>query len=193
MATLALIHRAAVDRHRWLTEEEFARDWALVQVAPGINLLALTILIGKRLAGWRGILLCMIGLLLPSVTITIALTAGYAQIQRQPLMQAALHGIIPATVGIGLVTAAQMARAPLKASRKEGVSSYLVAWSLLLLSALLSARYPGNVVPILGGAAALGGLTQVWLTKGRGESEGEREETASEGREEVAAEKGDEV
>lgn len=161
VATLALIRQAAVERHEWLTEAEFTRDWALVQVAPGINLIALMILIGKRVAGWRGIVICLVGLLLPSAAITILLTAGYAHIQRLPLMQSALRGIVPATVGIGMVTAAQMARPILAASRKDGVFSLLVGVTLLVASGLTVFRLRVSVVPVLCVAGAIGALTHV--------------------------------
>ena len=159
VATLALIRQTAVERYQWLSEEEFTRDWALVQIVPGINLLALTILIGKRVAGWRGVAACLLGLLLPSVMITILLTASYAQIQRQPLMQAALRGIVPATVGLGLVTAVQMARPILAASRKTGAFSLLVALFTLVASGIVILYRSSAVVPILCLAGLLGALT----------------------------------
>ncbi|HEX6632163.1 MAG TPA: chromate transporter, partial [Gemmatimonadaceae bacterium] len=63
-ATLYLIRRAAVTRNRWLTDEEFARYWGICQIAPGINILGLVILIGWRVAGAAGIALALGGLLL---------------------------------------------------------------------------------------------------------------------------------
>ena len=160
VATLALIRQASVERYGWLTEAEFARDWALVQIAPGINLIAMTILIGKRAAGGRGIVLCLAGLLLPSALITVLLTAGYAHIQRLPLMQSALRGIVPATVGIGLVTAAQMARPVLAACRKDGPLSLLVGVTLLAASGWTVFRLRVSVVPVLCVAGIIGAITR---------------------------------
>jgi chromate transporter len=131
-ATLALIRREVVERRAWLTDEEFVRDWALCQIAPGINLLALTILIGRRLAGIQGIAAALLGLLLPSVLITVLMTAFYARVREAPWMQAALRGVLPATVGLGLATAIHMARPLLSASRREGGGN--LVWSLLLLA-----------------------------------------------------------
>ena len=162
VATLALIRQAVVEQHKWLPESEFARYWALVQAAPGINLLALTILIGRRLGGWRGIGVCMLGLLLPSVTITILLTAGYTRIQNLPLMRAVLRGIVPATVGVGLVTAIQMARPPLADSRREGAASFAVALSILFASALAAFWRHIPVVLILCAAGSVGAVLH-WL------------------------------
>ncbi|MEZ4728879.1 MAG: chromate transporter [Caldilineaceae bacterium] len=109
MATLYLIRRAAVERHRWLTAEEFTRDWALCQAAPGINLLCMTILVGRQVAGLAGALVALVGLLLPSVTLTILMIALYADLRTLPVVQAALHGVVPATVGLGLLLTTNMA------------------------------------------------------------------------------------
>ena len=119
-ATFALIRQTFVDRERWIGAEEFNRLFALVQIAPGINLLALTILIGKRLLGWRGILLSLFGLLLPSVAVTTLLTAGYARVQHTAIAQNAMHGFLPATVGLGCVTSIQMAYTALVEAKREG-------------------------------------------------------------------------
>jgi chromate transporter len=155
-ATLYLIRRAAVERQGWLSDAEFARDWAICQIAPGINLLALTILLGRRVAGARGIALALLGLLLPSVAITIVATAFYARVREAPVMRAALRGVLPATVGLGLLMATQLARPLLRDSRSEGRASLL--WSGLLLagSAAAFALWHPPVILILCAAGALG-------------------------------------
>jgi len=43
-------------RERWLSAREFGEAWALSQLSPGIHLVALAGLIGRRAAGWRGAL-----------------------------------------------------------------------------------------------------------------------------------------
>lgn len=128
--TLTLLHRAVVERHGWVSDEEFTRDWALSQVAPGINLVALTILLGRRLAGGRGIVLCLVGLLLPSAVITAGLTAGYASIRESDIVRAMLRSVLPAAVGLGLLTAWNMALPPMREARREGMGLF----SLLLLT-----------------------------------------------------------
>src|SRR4051794_7373426 len=62
-ATLYLIRRVAVERHGWLTDEDFTRYWGICQIAPGINILGLVILIGWRVSGPIGALLSLTGLL----------------------------------------------------------------------------------------------------------------------------------
>ena len=54
-SAFSLIHQVSIKRG-WLSEEEFVRDWALVQISPGINLVKLTVMVGYNLMGWPGIL-----------------------------------------------------------------------------------------------------------------------------------------
>src|SRR6185436_11706027 len=100
-ATLYLIRRVAVERHGWITDDDFTRYWGICQIAPGINILGLVILIGWRVAGALGAALALTGLLVPSAAITVALTSIYAEVREAPLMRAAIRGVVPATVGLG--------------------------------------------------------------------------------------------
>lgn len=165
MATLYLIQRTTVERYRWLTAAEFSRDWALCQAAPGINLLCMTILIGRKVAGLPGALAAMVGLLLPSVSITIVMIALYADLRDLPLIQAALHGIVPATVGLGLLLTTNMARPLLKASQKESSTSLLVSTLILVGSAVAVVLWDLPVIVVLLSAGALGALTMWWQAK----------------------------
>ena len=150
VATLALIRRAAVDEQNWLSEEEFGRFWGLVQLAPGINLVALTILIGRRAAGGWGIAVSLAGLLLPSVALTVLMTAAYARVQHLAWVQAARRGIVPAVVGLGLVTAAQIAWPLLAASRGRGTVFFALCW-IVLGGSIAAAWLHLPVLLILGG------------------------------------------
>ncbi len=159
MATLFMIRRAAVEQQQWLTAGEFTRDWALCQAAPGINLICMTILIGRQVAGIPGALVAVFGLLLPSVSITITMTALYATFRDSTLLQSALHGIVPATVGLGLLLSSSMARPLLAASRRESLLSLLVSIGLLVGSALALLVWHLPVILVLCCAGFIGAMT----------------------------------
>jgi chromate transporter len=167
-ATLYLIRRAAVEQHGWLTDEEFTRYWGICQIAPGINILGLVILIGWRVAGPLGVALALTGLLLPSVSITVLLTAVYASIKDVPLVKAALRGVVPATVGLGLLLAYRMAWAPLAASRREGPASLGFSCAMVIGSTLLVGLAKAPVIGVLWGTGALSALVSWWLARNRG-------------------------
>ena len=159
-ATLYLIRRETVERHGWLTEDDFSRYWGICQIAPGINILGLVSLIGWRLAGAPGALLSVCGLLLPSAGITVGLTSIYAGIREVPLVRAAIAGVVPATVGLGLLLAFTMVRPLLKSARSDGRASTLVAVILLLVTTIVAARARTPVLAILWCAGAVSAVAQ---------------------------------
>jgi chromate transporter len=155
VATLALIQRAAVDNEKWVTDLEFTRYWALCQIAPGINLFALTILLGRKTGGVLGIFAALAGLLFPSITITILMTAAYAQVRHAPATQAALRGILPATIGLGLVATIQIVRPLAVTAHKQGVDTLIVSAVALVGSGALIAVWHLPVIFALIGSAIL--------------------------------------
>lgn len=156
--TLLLIQRTVVEQRGWLTQAEFTRAWAVCQIAPGINLLSVTILIGWRLRRALGVALALTGLLLPSVSVTILLTALYAEVQDLPQIKAALRGIIPATVGLGLLLGARLAQPLLKVGWREGYGSFATGIAILVGSALLVGLLNVSVLWVIWGAGFLGAL-----------------------------------
>ena len=159
-ATLYLIRRVTVEQHEWLTDDDLTRYWGICQIAPGINILGLVILIGFRVAGVLGALLALSGLLLPSAAITVALTAVYAGIRDVPLVRAAIAGVVPATVGLGLLLGYTMLRPLLISARREGRAGTVTAAILLLGSTLAAAFTRAPVPAILWGAGGLSALAQ---------------------------------
>ena len=155
-STFSLIHQVVLQRG-WLSEEEFVRAWALAQIAPGINLVKLTVMLGYRLNGWLGMLAATSGLLLPSALVTVLMTAGFTTVRSLPWVQAMMKGILPATIGLSLAMGANMAQPIFSRALKEG-RARLGAHCLILASAALlmaSAVLSPLVILFLSGAAAI--------------------------------------
>lgn len=108
-STLLLMRQEFVEKHQWLTTEEYTRFWGLSQLSPGIILVGMSLLMGRRLAGTAGMIVSLIGMLLPSSAITALLTAGFALIQSLHPTQAMIQGVLPATAGIMLALSVQFA------------------------------------------------------------------------------------
>jgi chromate transporter len=145
-STFIMIHQTSVKRG-WLSEEEFVRDYALSQIVPGINLLKLTILIGDRLRGRSGLIVSLLGLLVPSAAVTALMTAGFSAIRSQPIVQAAMKGVLPATIGLSLAMGVQMAAPLLSGAYKEGPVRLGANIAIVTLAALLMALT--NISPLL--------------------------------------------
>ena len=154
-STFYLIHQACI-RKGWLDEESFVRLWALSQISPGLNLLKLTVLIGSRLRGWQGVLAAAAGLLIPSVLTTTLMTAGFTLIRDHPLVQAAMRGIMPATIGLSLAVAYQMGQPLLSRGRREGPTRLSLHLMVIAASGLALALGGASPLLVLLGA---GGLT----------------------------------
>lgn len=141
-----------------MSEEEFVRAWALVQISPGINLIKLTVMIGYRLRGWLGIIVAMSGLLLPSATVTVLMTAGFTTLRDLALVQSMLKGILPATLGLSLAMGAQMAQPLLTRAHKEGAPRLCAHLLILLGAAMLLgiAHLSPVIILLLSGIIAIG-------------------------------------
>lgn len=151
-----------VRRYGWLSDEEFTHIYAITQITPGINLLALALLVGWRFGRWAGALLALGGLLLPSVTITILMTAFYVSVRQLDMVQDALRGVVPATIGLTLLLIFALARPLLVASWHEGRGSLLLSGLLLLGSSALVwwSNLPVIVIILLAGC--VGALFRWW-------------------------------
>lgn len=139
-STLFLLRRLLVEREARISERDFNESWALCQLSPGIHLVALAGLLGQRIAGWRGVLVAVSGMMVPAAIITAAMTAAYGVVADQPLAHAALAGIAPATGGMTFGLAIVLARG----ARRHGaraivdIAVVVIAFAVLLLTTISS-------------------------------------------------------
>lgn len=141
-----LIQEGFIYKRKWLSAEEYANIIAMSQIAPGINLIANAILIGKRLAGWRGILVSLVGFVLPSAAITVGISAIYAKFSSLPRVQSALATAFAAIFGISLATNWRNAGPIFANSLKRGPGAPIVALAIMIGSALVYAVFSPTVV-----------------------------------------------
>ncbi|MEP7199349.1 MAG: chromate transporter [Chloroflexota bacterium] len=154
-----LIQENFIHTHRWLTAEEYARILAMCQITPGLTLIAITIMIGKRLGGWLGIGVSLLGLILPSAAITVGMTAIYASVRDLPPVQAALRAVFAAIVGVSLATTWRNVRPILVNNRKRGSASLLIALAILIGSALVFVLFKPPVIFLYLSGGLCGALT----------------------------------
>ena len=124
---LPFARRALVDRHGWLTQEDFTDTLALCQSLPGPNVVNLSIVVGSRACGWRGALAAVFGLIGAPFLILLVLGLAYSRFGGLELVQKAIGGVAAAAAGLVVATAARMAE-PLVRSR------FLLATPFIALS-----------------------------------------------------------
>src|SRR5258708_19187663 len=157
-STTFLIQRAFIEKHKWLSTEEFLHLWNLCLLTPGINLVALTVLIGKKLGGTWGIAASLAGLLLPSATITCLLAALFQQIEHVAAVQAVLRGVIPATGGIMLLVGLNFVLPLVRKGYKEGLLYVLASGVVVIACALAIILLKLTVIVVILAAIFLGAL-----------------------------------
>ena len=150
-STLYMIRSLMVERTRWVDPTTFRETWSIGQASPGIHLVALAGLLGHHLCGVRGIAVAVAAMIIPSSIITALFTAGLEEIQRFPLVQGMLRGIIPATGGMTLALAIFFGRS---AARKGRIG--LVDWGIIVVAGVLVGVAKAPVVLILLAAAVAG-------------------------------------
>jgi len=126
-----------VNSRQWVTPDRWAQAYGLCQVVPGINLIAFALLSGFQLAGWRGAAASTIGLVAPSVAITIVVTVIYASIASLHAVQAGFRGIVTAAAGMSLTVAWRLLRPNLRSAQSEGRLSVVATVVILVAAASL--------------------------------------------------------
>lgn len=152
-STLMLIRRHILERNRWVTAREFNEDWALSQISPGIHLVALAGLLGRRIAGWRGVTVAVVSMMVPAAIVTTLMTAAYASFADHPIAQAALAGMAPATGGMTIALAAVLIRETRRHGRRVILDFAVVAAAFAILAFTRTSS-----LAVIALAAALGAL-----------------------------------
>lgn len=105
---LLAMQRYVVDEQHWMTSQQFIDAYALAQVAPGPNVMYVT-LIGWQVAGWAGAVATTLPLLAPVCTLTLLAGRLPARYARGLGHAAVRRGLTPITIGLVLASGWGMA------------------------------------------------------------------------------------
>ena len=156
-AMLPLIQREVVDVRGWIDEEEFLNMIALAQAAPGLIAVNSAIFIGWRVGGWKGVCGAVLGAVLPSFLIILAIAMVFQEWKESPAVEAAFKGIRPAVVAL--------IAAPLFKMAKSAKISWLTALIPITAALLIWIGHVNPVWVIL--ATIIITLCSIWLSSYR--------------------------
>ncbi len=154
---LPLIQREVVDRKGWIDEEEFLNMIALAQAAPGLIAVNSAIFIGWRIGGWKGVCGAVLGAVLPSFLIILAIAMVFREWKELPAVEAAFKGIRPAVVAL--------IAAPLFKMAKSAKISWFTALIPVVAALLIWLGHVNPVWVIL--ATIIITLCTIWLSSYR--------------------------
>lgn len=133
-AHIAMMQDEVVNKRKWLNEQEFLDLIGATNLIPGPNSTEMAIHIGKKRAGWPGLMIAGLCFIIPAVMITYIFAWMYKLYGHLPEMQPYIYGIKPAIIAIILSAVYPLAKRSLK-------SISLVIIGLLVLIASLSGIY----------------------------------------------------
>ena len=167
ISTAPDMHRFLVDRNAWLTDTQFNTSIAIAQAAPGPNVLFIALLGwnvglnagGPGMMGWAlgllGIVLCMVGVMLPSSVLTWQATRWGHRNRNRRSVRAFKQGMAPVVMGLLFATGWVLS------SPNGSLSSHWPLWLLTCCSALVVWLSNFHMLALLAIGALIGAMG--WL------------------------------
>jgi chromate transporter len=97
---LVWTRRSVVEKHGWMTADEFNEAFAISQFLPGPNAINLAVIFGSRLSGFFGGVVVFLALLGPPAIVATIVAILYAGHADAVVLQRVLHGISCAAIGL---------------------------------------------------------------------------------------------
>ena len=151
------MHRFLVDQQHWLTDAQFNASIAIAQAAPGPNVLFVALLgwnvglnAGGLPAALLGVFLAMLGILIPSTTLTYVAARWGHRNRELRAVRAFKQGMAPIVVALLIATSWILAGA-----NGSSLKDWPV-WLVTAVTALIVWRTKIHLLWLLGAGALLG-------------------------------------
>ncbi len=109
-AMIPLIRREVVEKHGWISDEDFIDGLAAAQSCPGPIAINLSVYVGLHVRGRWGMAAAVLGTIIPSTVSIILIAELFVNYSDQPLLRKAFHALKPAVVSLIAVPLVQMVR-----------------------------------------------------------------------------------
>ena len=156
------MHRFLVDQQHWLTDAQFNASIAIAQAAPGPNVLFVALLgwnvglnAGGMLTGLLGVLLALMGILIPSTVLAYAAAQWGHRNRDLRAVRAFKQGMAPIVVALLIATGWILASA-----NGSSLNDWPV-WLVTAVTAVIVWRTRTHLLWLLGAGALLGWYGQI--------------------------------
>ena len=92
-AMIPIIEREVVDKHKWISREDFLDQLAITQSLPGILAVNVAVLVGNKLRGVKGSIVAALGTILPSFFMILLIAIFFTRIYNNPTVISIFKGI----------------------------------------------------------------------------------------------------
>jgi chromate transporter len=147
-----LMQKRFVEELKWIDEDEMLDLVAIGQSAPGPIAVNTSILVGYRLAGIPGALLCVCGTVLPPLITIMVISLFYIAFRDNPIIRALLLGMQAGVAAVIVDVIISMASKVIKNKR-------ILPIAVMVLAFIAATFFNINIVIILLICGALGAYT----------------------------------
>ncbi len=134
IAMLTVIRRDVVERQKWMREEDFVEYATLAQTLPGVIGLNIALFIGRRAAGFWGMLAAGIGATISAFVVMLTATILLNFVPREGAFAGAFQGVRAASAALVLSGAFALGRGNLKGA--FAVAMMLAAFALIAFTSV---------------------------------------------------------
>jgi chromate transporter len=132
----------AVVHRQWVSEQEFVDAFGATSVLPGPGSTQVSMYLGRRRAGWPGLVVAGVCFVTPAMLLVLALAWAYKRYGSTPSGAGLLYGIKPVVIGVIAGAIAGLGRTAIKGALTAAVgvaavAAYVAGVNVLVL--LLSA------------------------------------------------------
>ena len=138
-----------VDELHWISEDEMLDMTALAQSAPGAIAVNAAILVGRHVAGFTGMIVSVLGTIIPPITILAVISLFYKAFATNPWVAAVLGGM---QAGVAAVICDVVWNLGAKVVKEKSAMSIAIMAGAFIATAFFKV----NVIVIILCAAALG-------------------------------------
>lgn len=109
-AMIPIIQNEIVERHKWMSEDEFLDVLAIAQSCPGVFAINISIFIGYKLRKIKGAVCTCLGTALPSFIIILLIAMFFHSFKDNKIIEAMFRGIRPAVAALIAVPTFNLAK-----------------------------------------------------------------------------------
>lgn len=157
ITTVPDMHRYLVYQQHWLSDTQFNASIAIAQGAPGPNVLFIALIgwnvginTGSMWSGLLGVCIAMVGILLPSTTLTYFAARWSHQNKELRAVRAFKQGLAPIVIALLIATAWIMS------STRSNLAQDWPLWLVTIVTALVIWRTKLHLLWVIAAGALLG-------------------------------------
>jgi chromate transporter len=148
-AHIALMRQEVVGRRRWLSDGDFLDLVGATNLIPGPNSTEMAMHVGRKQAGWKGLMVAGAAFIAPAAVIVLALAWAYVHYGATPAGQHLLYGIQPVVIAIIVHAVWRLGRSAVKGPYLAVIGAIALALYLAGVNELLLLGSSGLVVSVI--------------------------------------------